>query len=169
MLEGMFLINTVPLGTCSKMQEYATFLLRRFVLPHLVSGTQELHIVFDNLRPHSQSPKAFEHKRRDVTNALPSDHKTHFTNHMAVPTKWHGKLSCTTCKRQLVEYLGKAFLEHAPGLLWAIRKWYWQAALQVMVRLKLGKFIEVETNQTLCLTPIQKKQIRGCGYTPLEA
>ena len=73
--------------------------LRRFVLPHLVSSTQEVNIVFDSPQPHSQSPKAFQ-----VTNALPSDHKhTHFTNCMAVPTKLRENLSCRTCKRQLVE------------------------------------------------------------------
>ena len=76
-LEGMFLINTVPLGTHSKMQEYATFLLRCFVLPHLVSGTQEVHIVFDSPRPHSQSPKAFEQKRRDVTKHFHQTINTH--------------------------------------------------------------------------------------------
>ena len=78
--------------------------LRRFVLPHLVSSTQEVIIVFDSPQPHSQSPKAFEQKWRDVTNALPSDHKhTHFTNYMAVQTKLRENLSCRTCKRQLVE------------------------------------------------------------------
>ena len=117
-LEGMFLINTTPLGTHTSMLDYATFLLRRFVMPHLASGTQEVHIVFDNPGRQPHSPKAFERKRRDATNALPSDHKhAQFDDSLGVPTKWREHLSCRICKRQLVEYLGKAFLKHAPSLL----------------------------------------------------
>ena len=54
-LEGMFLINTTPLCTHRCMKDYCTFLLRRFILSHLSSGSSEVHVVFDNpgRQPHS--------------------------------------------------------------------------------------------------------------------
>ena len=88
--------------------------LQRFVMPHLANGTQEVHIVFDNPGRRPDSPKAFERMCRDAINALPSDQKR---AHSSVPTRWREHLSSWICKRQVVVYLGIAFLEHAPSLL----------------------------------------------------
>ena len=46
-LEGMFLINTVPLVTHATMRDYAAFLVKRFITPHLAKGVKEVHIVYD--------------------------------------------------------------------------------------------------------------------------
>ena len=52
-LEGMFLINTAPLVTHCLMKDYAKFLVRRFAVPHVAKGVEEVHIVFD--RPLSRA------------------------------------------------------------------------------------------------------------------
>ena len=75
---------------------------------------------------------------------------------MAVPTKWREKLSYRTCKHQLVEYLGKAFLVHAPGLLRGDQK-VLAGCFTSDAEDQAWEIIEVETNQTLCFTAIQKK------------
>ena len=75
------------------MLDYATFLLQHFVMPHLASGTQEVHIVFDNPGRQPDSPKAFERMHRDAMNALPSDHKHAQFGDSSVPTRWREHLS----------------------------------------------------------------------------
>ena len=68
MLEGMFMINTSLLMTHTTMKDYSQFLLRRFVLHHLTR-------LFDNPGRQPNSSKSFEHRRRDDTAPLSSDHK----------------------------------------------------------------------------------------------
>ena len=95
MLEGMFLINTTPLGSHKIMSEYAMFLLTRFVL------TQ-----FKN------TPKYFEHERRDKSATIQSDHCCDtITSKTKIPKRWRENLlHCRECKRSLVTYLTHYFL-----------------------------------------------------------
>ena len=72
-LEGMFMLNTTPLSTHSIIKE-ALFLLRRFVINFFSSGTNQVHIVFDNPGRLPNTPKAFERKRRDSERTVSSDH-----------------------------------------------------------------------------------------------
>ena len=117
-LEGMFLINTVPLVTHTTMKDYARFCLSRFVVPHFAKGAQEVHVVFDNPGRVPHTPKAFEQGRRDTEHAVSPDHQHYeFNDPAKVPKMWRDHLNCRYCKRQLIVYLGQAFLELAPGLL----------------------------------------------------
>lgn len=117
-LEGMFLINTSPLCTHQSMKDYSQFLLRRFVLPRLVSGSFEVHIVFDNPGRQPHSPKAFERLRRDDSNSLPPDH-VHFsyTDTCPPPSNWREYLSCRKCKRDLVLYLGASLMQYSASMV----------------------------------------------------
>ena len=45
-LEGMFLINTTPLGSHKTMSEYAMFLIRRFIETQFTRGSLEVHVSF---------------------------------------------------------------------------------------------------------------------------
>ena len=117
-LEGMFIINTSPLVSFSSMKEYSSFLIRRYVLPYFKAGTPTVHIVFDNPGRLPATPKAFEQNRRDSANKLPSDHKhIHLNDTSSVPSKWREHLSCRTCKRSIVLYLGKSLLDHSSSFL----------------------------------------------------
>ena len=71
--------------------------------------------------PHT--PKAFNHSCRDAEHAVSSDHDHfHFTDTAAVPQKSRDYLNCSHYKRQLVGYLGEAFLSHAPKLLSEVQR-----------------------------------------------
>ena len=117
-LEGMFLINTVPLVTHCLMKDYAKFLVRRFAVPHLAKGVEEVHIVFDRPAGNLRTPKAFEQSRRDAEHSVSPDHEHYlFSNSASVPQRWREHLNCRHCKQQLVKYLGEALLTLAPSLL----------------------------------------------------
>ncbi len=51
-LEGMFIIimlyNTKPLHTHKLMQDYANFLIRKFIVPYFEKGFQDVHLLFDD-------------------------------------------------------------------------------------------------------------------------
>ena len=115
-LEGMFTLNTTPLSTHSVMKEYALFLLQRFVINYFSSGTNQVHIVFDNPGRPPNTPKAFERKRRDCERTVSShsDHKHMcFSDACAIPSNWRDCISCRTCTQALVLYLGECFFRNA--------------------------------------------------------
>ena len=62
MLEGMFIINTTPLGSHKLMSDYAKFLITRFVMTQFKRGCHEVHIIFDNPGRLTNTPKYFKHK-----------------------------------------------------------------------------------------------------------
>ena len=117
-LEGMFLINTAPLVTYVTMRDYAVFLVKRFVVPHLAKGVKEVHVVYDAPASNLLTPKAFEQGRRDAEHSVSSDHEhIDFSDVTNVPRKWREYLHCRYCKRQLVLYLGKALFHVVPPVL----------------------------------------------------
>ena len=46
LLEGMFLINTTPLGSHNTMSDYGRFLFSRFILTQFRRGCSEVHVIF---------------------------------------------------------------------------------------------------------------------------
>ena len=73
-LEGMFIINTTPLGTHRTLADYAQFLIRRFILPQFSKGSKEVHVIFDNPGRLQQTPKYFERLRRDAIAPVATGH-----------------------------------------------------------------------------------------------
>ena len=65
------MINTTPLGSHKVMAEYAKFLFTRFVIK---KGCDEVHIIFDNPGRLQNTPKYFEHKRRDKLAIVKTNH-----------------------------------------------------------------------------------------------
>lgn len=43
------------------MGDYGNFLMRRFIVPYLKKGSQEVHLLFDDPGRQSENPKQFEH------------------------------------------------------------------------------------------------------------
>ena len=76
--------------------------MRRFIVPHLSKGCQEVHLLFDDPGRQSVNPKQFEQLRRD---ASAGDHTCSlFFDDTEVP-KWQPTLKCRKCKRRLTMYL----------------------------------------------------------------
>ena len=109
-LEGMFLINTVPLGLHTTFEDYSDFLISRYILPRFKQGSEEVHIIFDNPGRLSKTPKYFEQTKRDKISKLSTQHCCDeiFPKSRIPKGNWHENLiNCRTCKRNLVIFLGK--------------------------------------------------------------
>ena len=117
-LEGMFVLNTQPLGI-QRTFSYGNFLIKRYILPHFSSGTREVHVIFDSPGRHQQTPKYFERLRHDSTAPVNSNHTCDdFTSKHPIPSKWReGVINCHICKRNLVLYLTQFFLQQVPKYL----------------------------------------------------
>ena len=72
-----------------------------------------MHVLFDNPGRLRNTPKYFEHMRRDASAKLVDDHCCDsFTVTSKVPKKWReGLLNCRECKRSLVKFLANYFLD----------------------------------------------------------
>ena len=118
-LEGMFMLNTQPLGTQRTFSDYGNFLIKRYILPHFSSGTREVHVILDSPGRLQQTPKYFERLRRDSTAPVNSNHTCDdFTSKHPIPSKWReGVINCRICKRNLVLYLTQFFLQQVPKYL----------------------------------------------------
>ena len=107
-LEGMFLINTKPLHCHKIMEDYGNFMMRRFIVPYLKKGSQEVHLLFDDPGRQAENPKQFEQSRRDTSF---SDHNCFiFFDDAEVPIKWQNTIKCRMCKRRLTTYLSGYFV-----------------------------------------------------------
>ena len=115
LLEGMFLINTAPLGSHRTLADYARFLMRRYVITEFNRGSSEVHIIFDTPGRLLNTPKYFEHVRRDQNAKVATNH---YCDDLATTTKiparqWRENfLNCRACKRNLVKFLGKFLLDN---------------------------------------------------------
>ena len=107
--------------------------------------------MFESPGQNPRTPKAFEHSRRDAEHfehsrrdaehsVSPGHEHFHFTDIAAVPQKWRDHLNCRHCKRQLVVYLGGAFLTVAPELLTCEQK------LVVAGCFEKGKALSIESS-----------------------
>ena len=113
LLEGMFLINTKPLGMHKCLADYANFLLARHVATQFSRGAVEVHIIFDNPGRLHNTPKYFEQLRRDATRKTPLDHYCDdLQGNTRIPNgNWQDNIvGCRECKRRLVNFLGSYFL-----------------------------------------------------------
>uniref|UniRef100_A0A1X7VCY4 Uncharacterized protein n=1 Tax=Amphimedon queenslandica TaxID=400682 RepID=A0A1X7VCY4_AMPQE len=115
-LEGMFLINAIPIRVHSKMSEYALYLFERFLGKYLQVGVCELHVLFDSPGTFTWHPKNIERERRDGTIGIDHEH-LEFSDEMKIPSKWRDIISCRVCKYKFIDYLGLKFLELGPTFL----------------------------------------------------
>lgn len=110
-LEGMFLINTVPLGTHKTLADYARFLMSRYIMTQFNKGSHEVHVIFDNPGRLPNTPKSFEQARRDKTaKVVDNHHCDEMISTTTLPKRWRENLiHCRTCKRALVKFLTQYF------------------------------------------------------------
>ena len=112
-LEGMFMLNTTPLGSHRTFADYGQFLISRFIKPHFNSGSNEIHVLFDNPGRLPDNPKHFERKRRDNSAIVKTGHECKtVTSQLLIPRKWREDLvNCRNCKRSLVLFLSRYLLQ----------------------------------------------------------
>ena len=68
------MINTSPLGSHTTFGDYARFLIHRHIIPYFSRGCTEVHVLFDNPGQLNNTPKFFEHKRRDELATVATGH-----------------------------------------------------------------------------------------------
>ena len=115
LLEGMFIINTAPLGIHRTLSEYANFLMKRFIVTQFKQGCKEVHVIFDSPGRLANTPKFFEQARRDESSSISGNHYCDDLDGKTSVSrgKWRENLlNCRECKRKLVVYLGRYFLSH---------------------------------------------------------
>ena len=113
-LEGIFIINTTPLGSHKTMSDYAKFLFTRFILTQFKRGCHEVHVIFDNPGRLQNTPKYFEHKRRDQSSIIQTNHCCDtISSTTKIPKRWReNMLHCRECKRSLVRFLTHYFMHY---------------------------------------------------------
>ena len=96
------------------MSDYGKFLYSRFVQTQFKRGCQEVHIIFDNPGRLRNTPKYFEHLRRDKLATIQTNHCCDpVISTTKVPKKWREDLlNCRACKRSLVKFLTQYFLHY---------------------------------------------------------
>ena len=136
-MEGMFMINTSPIGSQSTYSDYAKFLMQRHIIAHFHKGCIEVHLLFDNPGQLKNSPKYFEQKRRDELAIIDTGHTCeNITESRRLPKKWRENvLNCRKCKRALVCFLTQFFLNHIHIHLLPSQRFY-----------TAGAFVEPLTN-----------------------
>ena len=102
-LEGMFMINSVPLGTHRTFSDYTKFLIQRFIIPCFKQGSQSVHVIFDNPGRLPQTPKSCERARCDLSAPIHEGHTCDtIESQMSIPKKWSkGLIDCCTYKKSL--------------------------------------------------------------------
>ena len=114
------------------MGDYARFLLQRHVLSHFAKGCLEFHLLFDNPGQLKNTPKHFEHMRRDQSATLTAGHACdNIAATVKLPTKSREcVLNCRICKRTLVCFLAQFMLKNIQPHLKPHQKLYIAGAFQ---------------------------------------
>ena len=101
-IEGMFIIYTVPPLHHKTMKEYTMFVLKRFVIKHFLRGCIEVHVIFDDPNRYDLSPKTVERERRDKQTTSDLNHiHSKFEDSLPPSSKWTTVLKCRECKHNL--------------------------------------------------------------------
>lgn len=120
LIEGIFLINTAPLGVhITYLCGLCQVLLQRHISLHFNKGCIEVHFIYDNPGQLKNTPKCFESMRRDDSVTVATTHtcdKIH--KKVRLPRKWWEEvINCRTCKQTLVFLLAKYLLKIAQTYL----------------------------------------------------
>ena len=104
------MIHTSPLGFHKTMEDYANFLIKRYILPQLKTSVREVHIIFNTPGRLPNTPKCFEQQRRDKNANVSNQHHCDKIEAKTKIPKGKWIESCDVCKRFLILFLGKYFL-----------------------------------------------------------
>ena len=93
------------------MASYGAFLIRRFISPHFLRGSTQIHVLFDNPGQLKENPKVVEQERRDSAGTSLEHTCWVLFDEKEVPTKWSDTLKCRQCKRSLTKFLSAFFVK----------------------------------------------------------
>ncbi|CAG2187243.1 unnamed protein product [Mytilus edulis] len=113
-LEGMFIINSRPLGYHVSFLQYASFLFDRWVLNFYARyNASEIHVLFDDPERNCPSPKDVERASRDLGHQhhIEISDSISISDSTPLPSDWQKFLFNRQNKRKLVQYLSVKFLE----------------------------------------------------------
>ena len=96
-VDGMFLMHVKPFGRNTNFAQYVQLLLRRFVQPHFMRGTSEVHVIFDKPPQSDFNPKQWEQEKRDQNSV--HSHYTCISDTTQVPSNWKEFIACRTCNK----------------------------------------------------------------------
>ena len=114
-LEGMFMINTAPLGSFTTFANYRDFLLRRWVKTYFEKGVKKVQILFDDSLQDRISPKAIEHLRRKSHQNSNANDFTEIQPYTKLPGRgqWRTFLEDRSKKRGLCDFLCRYMISNA--------------------------------------------------------
>ena len=116
-LEGMFLINTPPLGFMKTFKDYGNFFIQRWVKKYLEEGFVEIHLLFDDPGRHGTSPKDIERMRRD-TKAVEGEQIIDLNESSPIPDgKWEFFLKNRANKKLFCNFISKYVIENCHLIL----------------------------------------------------
>jgi hypothetical protein len=102
LLEGMFLIQTVPSLGVDSYSNYCQMVASRFILPHFKNGVKEVHVIFDSENNETES----HHEHQDIT------------ENGTIPSNWRvDVIHCRICKKSLCYFLSQHMLKIIPQYL----------------------------------------------------
>ena len=104
-VEGIFLKNIQPWAGHTTLTDYANFLKKQHIDFYFRNGAKDVHVVFDDPGSLPNTPKQFEHLRRDQQH-LKEDHSCmELSLDGLIPKNWRENiLSCRKCKQRLVVF-----------------------------------------------------------------
>ena len=170
LIEGIFLINTTPLGSHKTISDYAKFLLKRYIISQFNRGSQEVQVIFDNPGHLANTPKYFERQRRDAIATVSLGHCCdEVTANTKIPSrKWRENfLNCRQCKQSQSDLLAHISLTILALTLSPSRYCMQQEHLMGQRQIQLGSSGETTTNsQTQLFTAMPRKRTPGYGCMP---
>ena len=113
-IDGMFIIQSEPLGMHRLFKDYGSFLLNRWVKSYFMKGIKGVQIIFDHANRHGMSPKDLERNRRDSSSHSTTTQFNEIKSNDSVPRDWRKFLENRVHKRILINFLSFYFLNNAP-------------------------------------------------------
>lgn len=107
----MNIIYTSPLRQFKTFLDYATFLVRRWILSSYRKGFIDVRILFDQVDTQGLSPKAIERSRRDESGDDIEANYNNIADDTVLPANWFKFLKVRTQKHCLIRYLSSKFIE----------------------------------------------------------
>jgi hypothetical protein len=94
---------------------HSQFLFNRFVLPHYIAGSSEVHLIFDTTNRQKFDITSFERKKRDSNKKDNAHHKCiAFDPNTITPSRSQDYISCRSCKRSIIDSIGLSLLRNRP-------------------------------------------------------
>ena len=108
-LDGMFIINIIPLSIHKSFSDYASFLFDKWIVrPHHLFNSTEVHLICDHPNRKGVSTNDLERSRRDVDAQV--FEYDHISPDSILPSNWVTFLSVRKHERLFVNFISDQIL-----------------------------------------------------------